>query len=185
MRHLILSLLVLGFSQNLQAKLDVSKPSSENNASNKEHFECANRIEASGKVYLECVRSVKEEPVKSLSAGVTFKEPRSTASANNQQKKDKRTPAQEQVQVPSDALFCFTYYTSSRYQITVRCNGSVVRGFNASTSSRDRMHFLNVLLRAGSEAGQFLVEAGFIPAGCLYNYDNREFICAYYRVPQN
>ena len=175
MRHLILSLLVLGFSQNLQAKLDVSKPSSENNESNKEYFECANRIEASGKVYLECVKSVKEEPVKSLSAGVVFKEPRSTASANNQQKENVRKLAQQEAsneQIFSEAHSCVARFTSDGFP-DIECNGQRLNGMGKSDG------FTKVI----SLANHYLAGAGFIPINCWPASYN--FYCVYHKHSQN
>ena len=53
MKHLILSLLVLGFSQSLQAKLNINSPSGEKNKThlvgkkNKSYSACANRVKDS------------------------------------------------------------------------------------------------------------------------------------------
>ncbi len=176
MRHLILSLLVLGFSQNLQAKLGVDEPSSENNESNKEYLECANRIEASGKVYLECVKSVKEEPVKSLSAGVVFKEPRSRASANNQQKENVRKPAQRETsneQIFSEAHSCVARFTSDGLP-DIKCNGQRLKWLGKSDG------FTNVI----SLANHYLAEAGFIPINC-WSASSYNFYCIYHKHSQN
>ena len=163
MRHLILSLLVLGFSQNLQAKLDVNAFSSENNENNTE--------------YLECVRKSKVESVKNFSAEAPSS--RSTASVNNQQKKDKRTPAQERAsdeQILSLAHSCVAHFpfsgTGSVFCIGVDLS-SIISG-SEGNGERIASEISRISNRLGS--------AGFISTSCWHEESSR--FCIYHKLPQ-
>ena len=158
MRHLIVGVIVLGFAQSLQAKLDVDAFSSENNENNTE--------------YLECVRKSKVEPVKN--SPIEKPSPRSTDLISDQKNSRARKPAQENsnAQVLSGAHSCVAHFTGEGYP-EIKCNGQLLSGTGRGDGLTDVI----------SLANHYLAEAGFVPISCWGTRSNT--YCAYHKPQQN
>ena len=233
MKHLILSLLVLGFSQSLQAKLNINSPSGEKDKThlvgekNKDYSACANRVKNSrvkdfhvnkdvqqpntpivqaqdNKEFQRSVSATTNKPsskdvsshnnkdsqkesVTNSQVKTTFQKNSPAASVNPSQKQAARKPAQ----INPNALVCFTTTNLDSAQrngtviASIYCNGSIVATYSSRLGNNGPAESVSALMSA-SKAGKYLVEAGFIPAGCWRGRHNTEpeFRCIYYRLPQ-
>ena len=202
MKHLILSLLVLGFSQNLQAGLNINSPSGEKN---KDQLGCADKVNAShtknvqqphapvvqAQDHKDVQRNVsatdkpspesvsshnnkdsQKESVTNSQEETTSQKDNPTASTDDQKKQ--RTPAQtSDQQILSTASFCIANFTRVSEQFSVICNGLRL------SKLKDKG------IKTISKVGHYLVRAGFTPLNCWSSGSTElsklHIYCAYYK----
>ena len=204
MKHLILSLLVLGFSQSLQAKLNINSPSDEKNKNQlgcadnvsashtkdvqqphapvvqaQDHKDVQRNVSATDKPSPESVsfhsnKDPQKETVANSQTETTFQKPTSTASVDDLKKQSERTPAQT-----SDQQILSTARFCIANFTRVSEQFSVICNGLRLSKLKDRG------VKTISKVGHYLVRAGFTPLNCWSSGSTElsklHIYCAYYK----
>lgn len=193
MRHLVLSLLVLGFSQNLQAELNINALSDEKN---KDQLGCANRAKAShtkdvqqpapviqAQDNKEVQRSVsgtdkpssesvsshnnkdsQKETATNSQAETTSQKANPTASADDQKKQSERTLAQASGKQILAQVADRQILSEARFCIANFTR--ISEQFSVICNGRHLSGLKSRGIKTISKVGHYLVRAGFTPLNC-------------------
>ena len=194
MRHLVLSLLVLGFPQSLQAKLEVSSSSGEKG---KDHLGCVKEVEVSsyskdGQPNTPVVEVQDNKDIQRTEASATDKPSSEPVSSHNNKDSQQETIINSQVETTSQKTNSTasvddqkkqsgrTPAQASDEEILSEARFCFVYFDHENSRSEIRCNEQN-LNKSGNipSVGHYLVTAGFIPGNC---WNKLSFTyCIYYK----
>ena len=209
MKHLILSLLILGFAQNLQAKLNINSPSSEIGEKNKDQLGCADKVKASDNKDVQqpntpVVQAQDSKEVQRTTVNATNKPSSESVSSHNNKDSQKESVTNSQTKTAFQkntptALVNPSQKQSVRKPAQSEIPSDILVCFTYSHFSRgsyivcDEQQLEQIFaaessigysIPSASKAGQHLAKSGFIPVSC-WPINHQSFACVYHKSSQN